>query len=175
MNYRRLFIKNGLLFITIVTNNRQPILINNIKIIKQCAINVMKIYKYKLLAYCILNDHIHCVIKPKNVEDYPKIIKSFKYSFTKNVGLVKPTYSYEVASSKSNKIWQSRYWEHTIRDEQDFYKHIDYIHYNSYKHYKIAPKDWIYSSFLKFINKGYYENNWCNDNDINEINQLELE
>src|SRR3954451_21976813 len=25
-------------------------------------------------------------------------------------------------------VWQRRYWEHTIRDENDFSRHIDYIH-----------------------------------------------
>ena len=44
-------------------------------------------------AYSIQPYHIHCIIKPLNIKDYPKIVKSFKYSFTKNynVGLVNPT------------------------------------------------------------------------------------
>lgn len=27
-------------------------------------------------------------------------------------------------------IWQRRVWEHTIRDEDDLRRHLDYIHYN---------------------------------------------
>ena len=31
-------------------------------------------------------------------------------------------------------VWQRRYWEHLIRDEIDFERHCDYIHYNPVKH-----------------------------------------
>ena len=168
MNYKRIYIENSLLFITLVTNNRSEILINSIEIIKQALFNVQQIYKFELIAYSVLPDHIHCIIKPENISEYPKIIKSFKYSFTKNVGLVKPTY-------KGSKIWQNRYWEHTIRDEDDLYRHIDYIHYNPMKHYNIAPKDWEFSSFHKYVKNNIYEKNWCNFEDRNKIAQLNFE
>ena len=170
MNYKRLFIQNCLIFITIVTNERQPILISNISTLKKSVLEVKNFYKFEILAYCILKDHIHFILKPDNVIEYPKIIKSFKYSFTKkykfnNVGLVKPTY----------KIWQNRYWEHTIKNENDLNKHIDYIHYNSFKHYNISPKNWKYSSFLKFVKNNFYNIDWCNYEDKNNINELNFE
>ena len=94
MNYRRVFIKNGLVFLTIVTNDRIPILTDNIKLLNQSYNNVIKYYKFDLIAYSILPEHIHCIIKSTIIEEYSKIVKSFKYSFTKNynVGLVNPTY-----------------------------------------------------------------------------------
>ncbi len=64
MNYRRLFIQNGLIFITIVTNNRIPILIENIKLIKIGYYNIKKYYNFELIAYSVQPDHIHCIIKP---------------------------------------------------------------------------------------------------------------
>ena len=84
MNYRRLFIKNGLVFLTVVTYNRVPILITNIDLLKQSYLNILQYYKFDLIAYSIQPNHIHCIIEPLNIEDYPKIVKSFKYSFTKN-------------------------------------------------------------------------------------------
>jgi REP element-mobilizing transposase RayT len=27
-------------------------------------------------------------------------------------------------------IWLRRYWEHTLRDQDDFARHLDYIHFN---------------------------------------------
>jgi len=181
MNYKRLFIENSLIFLTIVTNNRNPILINNIDLIKQSFYNVSKYYKFELLAFVILNDHIHCIINPARVNDYPKIIKSFKYSFTKNVGLVMPTYNLESVSgieqpnNNKNKIWQNRYWAHVILHENDLYKHLDYIHYNSFKHYNIAPKEWIYSSFKRFVQLGMYNIDWCNIKDKNNILEMNFE
>ena len=47
-------------------------------------------------------------------------------------------------------IWQRRYWEHTLRDEDDFRQHVDYIHYNPVKHgYVSHPAEWNYSSFSR--------------------------
>ena len=53
--------------------------------------------------------------------------------------------------------------------------HLDYIHYNSTKHNNIAPKNWQYSSFKKFVKLGYYDENWCNLEDINHIKNLNFE
>ena len=72
-------------------------------------------------------------------------------------------------------IWQRKYYDHIIRNEEDLHKHLDYIHFNSMKHYKIAPKDWKYSSFYKFCKLGFYNENWCNFEDKYSINSMNLE
>lgn len=164
MNYRRLFVPNSIIFVTIVTYERQPILIQNIVKVKRAIKEVYPFYKFKILAYSILNDHIHFLIKPQEITDYPKIIRAIKYNFT--VGIAMPTYK---------KFWQNRYFEHTIRDEKDLYRHLDYIHYNSMKHYNISPKNWNFSSFKHFVKSGYYEENWCNSLNRYDINSLNYE
>lgn len=164
MNYKRLFVPNTIIFITIVTNNRIPILIKNSALIKQAIKESSKFYDFRIIAYIILDDHIHLLLKPKNNTEYPKIIRAIKYNFT--VGIAMPTY---------NKFWQNRYYEHTIRDEKDFYRHLDYIHYNSMKHYNISPKCWRYSSFSHFVKKDWYEENWCNTEDKYGIKNLNYE
>ena len=78
MNYRRVFIKNGLVFLTIVTNDRIPILTDNIKLLNQSYNNVIKYYKFDLIAYSILPEHIHCIIKPTIIEEYSKIVKDYE-------------------------------------------------------------------------------------------------
>lgn len=169
MNYRRVFVKNGVIFLTIVTNNRIPILISKIELLKDSYRNIIKYYNFDLIAYSVQPDHIHCIIKPLNIGEYPKIVKSFKYSFTRNfnVGLVNPTYK---------KLWQNRYWEHTIRDENDFNLHLNYIHYNPVKHGLVNNvKDWKYSSFRKFVKQGLYEQNWGSSNDIKNIQDFDFE
>lgn len=177
MNYRRAFIKNGLVFITIVTHNRLPLLTEYINVLKNSFINTLKIYKFKTIAYVIQPDHIHCIIKPKNIFDYPNIIKSFKYSFTKNVGLVKPTYNdSNYHNANRPKIWQDRYWEHTIRDENDLNIHLNYIHYNPEKHnFAKNVKDWEFSSFHKFVRQKMYNIDWGTGKDIDNIKDLNFE
>ena len=176
MNYKRFYIPNSILFITIVTNNRTPMLIDNISLIRESFKNVSQYYDFELVAYAVLKDHLHCLIKPRDIEEYPKIVKSFKYAFTKNfkVELVNPTYD-NTNIDKNNKLWQSRYWAHVILDENDLYRHLDYIHYNPMKHYQIAPKDWEYSSFMKYVNNKLYDINWCNFEDKYKISELDLE
>ena len=60
-------------------------------------------------------------------------------------------------------------------DEKDLYRHIDYIHYNSVKHYGIVPQKWAFSSFHKFVKEGYYAADWCNIDDRYQIENMDLE
>lgn len=156
-NYKRLFIPNSYLFLTVVTNNRQPILINNIQLLRESFKRAQQTYKFDLYACAILPDHMHLILTPQKIEEYPKIIFAVKYHFSRNIdigGLGNPPYN--ISKCKHNKkekgIWQRRYYEHTIRDEDDLYKHLDYIHYNPVKHGFVQNvKDWEFSSFHKFV------------------------
>ncbi|MHC1782505.1 MAG: transposase [Anaerolineaceae bacterium] len=58
-------------------------------------------------------------------------------------------------------LWQRRFWEHTIHDEQDLHNHIDYIHYNPVKHGLVKNvQEWEDSSFHMFVKQGMYEIDW---------------
>ncbi len=65
-------------------------------------------------------------------------------------------------------MWQRRFYEHTIRDEVDFLKHLDYLHFNPVKHGLVkCVHDWEYSSFHRGIRRGEYNRAWgcqCGDN-----------
>jgi putative transposase len=58
-------------------------------------------------------------------------------------------------------LWQKRFWEHTIRDETDFGRYIDYIHYNPVKHGLVSRvRDWPYSSFHRYVRLGLLPHDW---------------
>ena len=58
-------------------------------------------------------------------------------------------------------IRQRRFWEHRIRDENDFNNHVDYIHYNPVKHgVAIRPVDWPYSSIHRYIRNEVISSDW---------------
>jgi putative transposase len=58
-------------------------------------------------------------------------------------------------------VWQRRFWEHSIRDDEDFCRHIDYIHYNPVRHGVVARVgDWPYSTFHRYLREGFYPKNW---------------
>lgn len=138
----------------------------------------MQNYKFEIIAICVLKNHVHILLKPNKIGDYPNIIKNIKRNFSIEFN-TNQIINYSVTESRKNKnekgIWQRRYWEHTIINEKDLYKHIDYIHFNPMKHYGIKPKDWAFSSFKKFVNDGYYEIDWCNIDDKYCINSLDFE
>ena len=93
MNYRRVFIENGYVHLIIVAYNRQPIFIQNINLLKQAIINSKKYFNYELIAICVLPEHIHMILYPENIKDYPKIITSIKYYFSHNINVGEtPTY-----------------------------------------------------------------------------------
>ncbi|MBM4206744.1 MAG: hypothetical protein FJ190_01595 [Gammaproteobacteria bacterium] len=67
-------------------------------------------------------------------------------------------------------IWQRRFWEHAIRDQSDFDRHLDYIHYNPVKHGLVEKaSDWPHSSFHRFIRSGYYPANWAAQLELNGL------
>jgi putative transposase len=76
-------------------------------------------------------------------------------------------------SRREAAIWQRRFWEHTISDEVDLEKHLDYIHYNPIKHgYVTRTADWPWSSFHRFVKEGVYDPDWIGG-DEGRLNMLD--
>jgi REP-associated tyrosine transposase len=68
------------------------------------------------------------------------------------------------AAEAERGIWQRRYWEHKLREEDDFARHLDYTHCNPVKHGRaIRRKDWPYSSFSPLVRLGAYPLDWAGD------------
>jgi len=154
-NYKRVFLDGYSYFITIVTHQRNPILIENIELLRE-SFRVSKTkYSYKIEAIVILPDHLHIIITPRISTDYPKIIRAIKYHFS---SYLEPKYYEHLEQSKSRSqrgmkpIWQKRYFEHTIRDEKDYLEKMEYIQFNPIKHQLVEDiNDWEYSSFVKKV------------------------
>ena len=61
-------------------------------------------------------------------------------------------------------FWQRRYWEHTLRNERDLARHVDYIHFNPVKHGHVTRvADWPHSSFRRMVALGIYPEEWAGD------------
>lgn len=173
MNYRRVFIPNSYIHIIIVAYKRKNLFINNINLLRASFKNAKSYFKFDIIAICILPNHIHMILKPINIEEYPKIITAIKYYFSKNynVGVETPTYGYKNKGEKG--VFQHRYYEHTITSEEDFNNIINYIHYNPVKHkYVQKVKDWEYSSFHKFVKNKLYDINWGTGEEIKTITDI---
>ncbi|EKE02246.1 MAG: hypothetical protein ACD_20C00408G0001 [uncultured bacterium] len=176
MEYRRAFIENSYIFITVVTSKRRKFLIKNINLLREAFENTKKFHFFEIYAAIILDDHFHIIIKPEKIDEYPIIVRLIKSYFSRNID-ISLIDDYKVSTSRKSKkekdIWQRRYWEHTIQDEIDLNNHLDYIHYNPVKHgYVDKVKDWKYSSFHKFVKYNLYDINWGSCEDIKSINSL---
>ncbi|MCM1338677.1 MAG: transposase [Muribaculaceae bacterium] len=178
MNYRRVFVQNTYLHIIITSYDRKPVFIDNIDILRTALKNTMSLYKYEIIAICILPEHIHLILHPEDINNYPKIISTIKHYFSRNVGQVCPTDKLKIGykNKREKRIFQRRYWEHTIRNEEELNNQIDYIHYNPVKHgYAQNVKDWKHSSFHKFVTQGYYKETWGSFEDTKNIQHLDFE
>ncbi|MFI3136170.1 MAG: transposase [Methylococcaceae bacterium] len=62
---------------------------------------------------------------------------------------------------RERKLRQRRFWTHLIMDQDDFNRHVDYIHWNPVKHGWVCQvADWPHSSFFKFVKMGVYPMTW---------------
>jgi putative transposase len=81
-----------------------------------------------------LPDHLHAIwTLPEGDADFVGRWRLIKASFSRSVPPGE-----RVATSRRNKgergIWQRRYWEHTLRNDDGFARHMDYVHLNLVKH-----------------------------------------
>ena len=165
MRYKRVFLDGYDYFITVVTYERNPILIEKIPLLRESFKYAKSKFVFDIDAVVILPDHFHMIIRVDRAEDYPKIVGSIKRYFSKKCN---PVFYEHLTQSQSRTnqgykpVWQKRFYEHTIRDEKEYRTRLDYIHFNPVKHgYVNVVKQWQYSSFNKFVGKGVYDENWA--------------
>jgi len=177
MKYRRHFQAGGTYFFTLVSYNHRKIFTNEstVNILLDSIEKVRQNHPFGLIAYCILPDHLHMLCElQENDSDYPTKIRLIKSHFTRN--WIDP-YQIPVTPSRTSKkekmVWQRRYWEHFIRDNRDFEKHIAYILYNPVKHELVhAPSEWKYSNCSDFVDNKIFAGDWgsqMNENDFANI------
>jgi putative transposase len=165
--YRRSKQNGGLFFFTLVTFERKPFLTgpNERALLHTAWENVKTRFPFETIGICLLPDHLHCIWKlPENDHNYSVRWKEIKRIFSKEYQQSGKETDPPGCSRKRHQeaaIWQRRFWEHTIRDETDFHRHMDYIHYNPVKHGLVQNvKDWPWSSFHRYVKLGWYELNW---------------
>lgn len=163
--YRRAFLKGGTFFFTVVSRKREPLFTSetNVNLLKKCFQTTMVAHPFQIEAIVILPDHLHTIwTLPDEDSDFSMRWRLIKGNFSRHYyGFNKEDISKSILKKNERGIWQRRFWEHTIRDEDDFNRHCDYIHYNPVKHGLVSsPSEWKYSSFMNFVRKGFYPANW---------------
>ena len=166
-DYRRYFVPGGTYFFTLVTYGRRPLLTTEKgRIHLRAAIaRVRERMPFDLFATVLLPDHWHVVVQlPPGDSSYSTRIKRIKEEFTSSWlrdGLEESSVTVSQHRRGERGVWQPRFWEHTIRCEDDLERCVDYIHWNPRKHELVARvRDWKWSSFHRFVDSGHYDIEW---------------
>jgi putative transposase len=165
--YRRSRLEGGTYFFTVVTYDRLPILMTAKarELLRSAWVDVRERFPFSVDAVCLLADHLHCIwVLPEGDANFSVRWKEIKRLFTKGyldqVGPGGIRNASRMSRSEAA-IWQRRFWEHTIRDEEDLNRHRDYIHYNPVKHGLVqSASAWPWSSFHRYVRMGYYARDW---------------
>lgn len=165
MQYRRDYSQGAAYFFTVVTFMRQP-LFNRPQSVESLRIATrleMERRPFVIDAIVIMPDHIHAIwTLPTDDADYSIRWRNIKRAFTAGIPEHQRPNAHGSRQRKQEQaIWQRRFWEHRIRDERDFARHVDYIHYNPVKHgFVQRPIDWPYSSIHRYVRQGVLPADW---------------
>jgi putative transposase len=166
-NFRRYRISGGSYFFTLVTQDRRPILTDRSSrtFLRSAIQEQQKRRPFEITAIVLLPDHLHTIwALPPTDDDYSTRWKQIKEAFTEAylaAGGVEATRSPSRVKHSERGVWQKRFWEHTIRDDDDFKRCLDYIHYNPVKHgYVSQAADYSWSTFGRYVELGEYDRAW---------------
>jgi putative transposase len=163
--YRRNFVPGGSYFFTVnLAERRWHLLTEQIDLLRTAFRLARKNYPFTIEAIVILPDHLHAIWRlPDDNRDFATRWRLIKSAFSRALPRDE-----QISASRRSKgergIWQRRYWEHTLRDEYDFVRHMDYVHFNPVKHGHVPRvKDWPYSSFHRLVRLGVSPADWGGD------------
>jgi putative transposase len=165
-DYRRDRTAGGTWFFTVVTEGRRPWL---------CAPEAMAALRgafaatkvlapFDVVAAVALPDHLHVIwTQPQGDAAFGRRWALIKRHVGDIVGRTTQL-PLKPANRRRHErgLWQRRFWEHRIRDEDDLQRHVDYIHVNPVKHGLVdRVEEWPYSSFHRFVSEGKLSRDWA--------------
>ncbi len=167
-NYRRIYIPGSTVFLTWVTYQRAPLFKHseNVTRFRQAVRQTRTEAPFEIVAAAILPDHVHFIwTLPDGDSNYSRRVGRIKTLFTRALR-GKYTQSGNISQSRrkhrESNVWQRRFWEHTIRTEEELARCLNYVHYNPVKHGLVScPHQWPHSSFQKWIDAGHYRSDWA--------------
>jgi putative transposase len=165
MRYRRATVAGATYFFTVnVAERRTSLLVEHIDVLREALRRVKRIHPFRIDALVVLPDHLHALwTLPRDDAHFATRWMLIKGGFSRQIPASEYRSPTRVAKGERG-IWQRRYWEHLTRDERDFARHVDYIHFNPVKHGLVTcAVDWPYSSIHRYVRLGLAEPDWASD------------
>lgn len=154
-NYIRPKVPAAMVFCTVVLAHRgSSLLIDEIALLRVAAQKTKEERPFHIDAWVVLPDHMHFVwTLPDGDSDLGARIGAMKARFTRAVKASEVGWSPTLRRSPSKLrkgdggIWQRRFWDHHIRNEEEYRAYVAYCHVNPVKHGLVErPEDWPYST-----------------------------
>lgn len=125
-------------------------------------------HPFRHFAHVIMPDHMHWLFAPEERTDFSVIVAAVKRDVT---------WRLKEQGKLDRPLWQNRFYDHVVRDEDDFSRHLDYIHFNPVRHGLAAdPGDYPWSSFSEWCKKEAYPSRWGESGDMPAgIRNMDLE
>jgi putative transposase len=164
-SYRRNFVPGGSYFFTVnLWDRRSGLLTEHVDALRVAFRETRVRHPFAIDAIVILPDHLYAIwTLPEGDADFALRWRLIKGTFSRTLPRGEAI-SQSRAGKGERGIWQRRYWEHTLRNEADPARHVDYIHFNPVKHGHVTRvRDWPHSSFHRMVKLGVYPDDWAGD------------
>jgi len=160
--YRRWRVPGGTYFLTVnLLERRSDLLVRHVDALRDAVRRTRRERPFHIDAWVVLPEHMHCIITlPEGDADFSNRIKAIKIRFVRAIPATERRSRTRVARGERG-IWQRRFWEHAIRGEVDYVRHMDYVHFNPVKHGHVTfARNWPYSTFHRLVKAGLYPPDW---------------
>jgi putative transposase len=168
-NYRRATAAGSSYFFTVnlLERHNNNLLVREIDLLRKTVKRVKELHPFHIDAWVVLPEHMHAVwTLPPDDSNYSQRWRLIRSLFSRSLPLQESRSLVRVQRGERG-IWQRRFWEHQIRNDNDFARHVDYVHINPVKHGLVAQAaDWPYSSIHRYIRQGMYAPDWAASPDI---------
>ena len=164
VRYRRNYVAGGTFFFTVTLDDRRShLLVKHVDLLRAAFRAARSEQPFAIDALVVLPEHLHVVMTlPSGDTNFSGRWRRIKGHFSS--ALLGSAISIARRSNGGLALWQGRFWEHTIRDDDDFARHVDYIHFNPVKHGLTSRVcDWPYSSFHRYVRQGLLPEDWGGD------------
>jgi putative transposase len=169
-DYRRWRVPGGTYFFTVnLLERRSDLLVRDIDTLREAVRRTRRERPFHIDAWVVLPEHMHCIITlPEGDDDFSNRIKAMKIRFVRAIPMTERRSGTRIARGERG-IWQRRFWEHAIRGDADYARHMDYVHFNPVKHGHVTfARDWPYSTFHRLVKLGLYPADW-GAGDVNDF------
>ena len=150
-----------------LADRSRRLLVERVDLLRDSVRQVRSAHPFTIVAWVVLPDHLHAVwMLPPDDADFSTRWMLIKAGFSRRVeGGESIRESRRIKGERG--IWQRRFWEHQIRDDDDLQRHVDYVHINPVKHgHANRASDWPYSSIHRYIRAGEMAVDWSAAPDV---------